>query len=389
MSQAVTTREDKVMTAFELEGIKNQLSSLMQNNPRKIEKFKTKILTLSLTAGLKDCTPESIIHCGMQAVTLDMPLQQGQGYVVKYGGVAQFDLGYKGWQILAKRAGYSVLADAVYNCDTFTDSGFGFDRDVTFIKGEGRKPSDDKWARDNLRAVIVSIMEDATKVNTLRVVDADMIHKIIGKSPAGMKGPHGSWADQMFCAKAIKQVLSKFPIDLSASELGDAIEMVNATESTAQETANARTYTDERFAEVYTAWAELVSTGKKQAMAIITQVSNGFSLTPEQMEKLMALQKIKPVIDGEVVDTETGEVAPAETPKQTEPAKPAASKKTAAAKNFYPDSAFVEELPGWTTAISNGDITVDSVIADATEAGLTFAPDQLKELQAIGVKKSA
>lgn len=389
MNQAVATREDKVMSAFELEGIKNQLSSLMQNNPRKIEKFKTKILTLSLTSGLKDCTPESIIHCGLQAVTLDMPLQQGQGYVVKYGGIAQFDLGYKGWQILAKRAGFSVLADAVYNGDTFSDSGYGFDREVTFIKGEDRKPSDDKWARQNLKAVIVSIMEDATKVKTLRVVDADMIHKIIGKSPAGMKGPHGSWADQMFCAKAIKQVMSKFPIDLSASELGDAIDMVNTTETTAQETASARTYTDERFAEVYAAWVDLVESGKKAAMAIITQVSNGFALSPEQMQKLMDLQNIKPVIDGEVVNTETGEVTPeAESKPESEPKK-AASKKAQAPQNFYPDSAFVEELAGWKTSIEKGDITAENVVADIAEAGFVFTPDQLKEVEAIGVKKSA
>lgn len=305
----LTVRETEVMDAFELEGIRNQFEGLLGNNPKKIESFKTRILKISLSYGLKTCTPESIINCGIQALSLDLPLEAGQGYVVNYGGSATFDCGYKGWQVLAKRAGYSVLADVVYNCDEFSQEGFGFNREMTFEPNfSERNGSDDKWAKENLKGVIVSIREDETGLETVAFVDAAMIKKIVGKSPSvqsenGKKfSPHENWAEQMFAAKAIKQVLSKFPIDISkATSLRDAIDIVNNTEEMAQKQASPRLseYAQERFDDNFPKWKELVANGDKKAMAIITHISNSFSLSPAQLEELMTLKDFEP-IEGEV-----------------------------------------------------------------------------------------
>ena len=298
-------RENIVMDALELEGIKNQLQGLLGSDQRKIEAFKTKILKLSLTDILKNCTPESVIGCGVQALTLDLPLEAGQGYVVAYKGVATLDVGYKGWQVLAKRAGYSVLSDVVYNCDEFLQSGFGFDREMVFNPSfSQRKGSDDTWAKANLTGVIVSIMEDESGQKTQTFIDAAMINKIVGKSPSKSSGhsPHNNWSEQMFAAKAIKQVLSKFPIDISkASQLQDAIQIVNTSESMAQEqaTTSASVYSQERFNENFPKWKSLVESGQKRAMAIITQLSNSFTLTSKQLEDVMTLANFEP-IDGEV-----------------------------------------------------------------------------------------
>ena len=221
MSNQLQVKEEKMMDAFALEGVKTQLQSLLQDNPKKIEAFKTRVLKMSLGYGLNNCSPESIINCGLQALTLDLPLESGQGYIVNYGGNAVFDCGYKGWQVLAKRAGYSVLADVVYSCDEFKQNGFGFDRELIFLPDfSERNGSNDTWAKENLVGVIVSILEDETGNKTHTFIDDRMIKKIIGKSPsvgsekAKKFSPHENWAEQMFCAKAIKQVLSKFPIDL-------------------------------------------------------------------------------------------------------------------------------------------------------------------------------
>lgn len=308
MNKQVEIRETKVLDALELEGIKEQLRSLLGSDDKKIEAFKTRILKISLNYMLRECSPESIIQCGIQALTLNLPLEGGQGYIVNYGGAAQFDCGYKGWQVLAKRAGYSVLADVVYSCDEFSQEGFGFDREMIFSPNYShRNGSDDKWARSNLTGVIVSIMEDETKTKTSAFVPADMIHKIVGKSPStqtekGKKfSPHENWAEQMFAAKAIKQVLTKFPIDLSeADQLHQAIEIVNNTESIAQSSSPQQlsAYPQERFDENFPKWIELVSSGAKKAMAIITQLSNSYSLTSEQLEKVMNLKNFEP-IEGE------------------------------------------------------------------------------------------
>lgn len=312
-NQLVAGKENKMMTAFELEGIKSQLQSLLDGDPKKIQAFKTRIIKISLNYMLRDCSPESIINCGLQALTLNLPLEGGQGYIVNYGGVAQLDPGYKGWQLLAKRVGFSVLADVVYACDSFNQDGFGFDREMNFSPNyEMRNSSNDKWAKENLTGVIVSIREDKTESTSIAFVPADMIFKIVGKSPSTQteKGrahsPHENWAEQMFCGKAIKQVLTKFPIDLSeAAQLHQAITITNQSESLAQQAAKAalNEYPQDRFDELYPKWKEIVQSGKKKAVSIITQLSNSYSLTSCQMEKAMELKQFEP-IDAEVSEGE-------------------------------------------------------------------------------------
>lgn len=302
LSVQMQPREKSVIDAFELQVIQNQLSGLLDGNPKKIEAFKTKILKMSLSYGLKSCSPASIIQCGIQALTLNLPLEAGQGYVVKYGGEAQFDCGYKGWQVLAKRAGFSVLADVVYKCDEFSQSGFGFDREMRFMPDfETRNSSNDKWARENLIGVIVSIMEDKTKNKTTAFVPADMIHKIVGKSPSvqSEKGkafsPHENWAEQMFAAKAIKQVLSKFPIDLSeAAQLHQAIEIVNSTESKSQSNSLPE-YPDKNFQLYFSKWKDSVVDGRKKASVIISQISTMYKLSPDQLDQLISLKDFEPI----------------------------------------------------------------------------------------------
>ena len=59
--QSVARVQENVMGAFELEAIKAQVSNLLDNNPAKMEAFKTKILAISLSYGMDNCPPESII----------------------------------------------------------------------------------------------------------------------------------------------------------------------------------------------------------------------------------------------------------------------------------------------------------------------------------------
>lgn len=309
----LTVREAKVMDALQLEGIKNQLEGLLNGNPQKMEAFKARMLKLSTSYMLKDCTPESLIAAGMQAQALDLPLEAGQGYVVKYKNVAQLDIGYKGWQVLAKRAGFSVLADVVYSCDHFEQSGFGFDADIQFEPCHSeRKSADDKWVQDNVTAVIVSVREDSTNQTTYKVVERDMLLKIVGMSPSTQteKGrassPHENWKAQMLAGKAIKQVVSKMPIDLSAGrDIHEAIKIVNETESNAQQPKGNPPYSAERFEEMYPKWLELIKTGKKKADSIASQLTNGFSITPEQMSKVMDMRNYEP-IEGETVQQAEG-----------------------------------------------------------------------------------
>lgn len=298
-------RKTEVMDAMDASIVQDQLKTLLCGNPQKLEEFRTKILQLSLQSGLSNCSPESIIGAALNAVVLNLPLEAGQGYVVNYGGKAAFDAGYKGWRVLAKRAGFDVVADTVYVGDEFSCSGFGFDKQINFKHGSDRKPYDDGWAKSNLTHVIVSILEHETGLRTSEIIEAGMIHKIVGKSPsmASDQGrahsPHSKWADQMFKAKAIKQVVSKLPVDIEKGrDLHRAVKVINETESHAQalaEPAVSPSYPDEKFDDYYPQWQKLVESGRKTPDAIRSQLQRAYTLTDEQIARLQALYDVEPI----------------------------------------------------------------------------------------------
>jgi recombination protein RecT len=308
----LAVRENSVMQVLELDAIKTQLTNLLEGNEKKLESFKTKILKISLSKMLMQCSPESIINCGLQALTLNLPLEAGQGYVVNYNGVACFDSGYKGWQVLAKRAGFSVIADIVYRCDKYSQTGIGHKRTMIFEPDfSNRHGSNDEWAKENLSGVIVSVLDTHYNVETNHFVSGEMIFKITGmspsvKSPKGRKhSPHENWAEQMFCAKAIKQVLTKFAIDLDTStDLKNAIEIVTESEVQAQKVLPpTREYPAEKFDKFYPEWENRVRSGKSTAESILTLLNNNHDLNDEQVDAIQNLKQLEP-IQGEIYDAE-------------------------------------------------------------------------------------
>ena len=89
------------------------------------ERFTRIVLTaLSSNPKLQACTPMSVMGAMMQAAQLGVepntPL--GQAYLIPYGNVCQFQLGYKGLIDLAYRSGEasSIQAHEVHENDTFT-----------------------------------------------------------------------------------------------------------------------------------------------------------------------------------------------------------------------------------------------------------------------------
>ena len=92
------------------------------------ERFTRMVLTaLSSSPKLQACTPMSFMGAMMQAAQLGVepntPL--GQAYLIPYGGVCQFQLGYKGLIDLAYRSGEvsSIQAHEVHENDVFFNAG--------------------------------------------------------------------------------------------------------------------------------------------------------------------------------------------------------------------------------------------------------------------------
>lgn len=85
--------------------------------------FASSLLQLVNTSKqLKACDPWSVIAAAMTAATLDLPIEKNLGfaYIVPYGNLAQFILGYKGLTQLALRTGqYKQMNAAAINKEAF------------------------------------------------------------------------------------------------------------------------------------------------------------------------------------------------------------------------------------------------------------------------------
>ena len=86
------------------EGYRKRLQDMLG---RRSEQFISSVISLGQQKGLKDCDPNSILAGAMIAATLDFPVDKNLGFawLVPYKGVAQFQLGYKGFIQLGLRSG--------------------------------------------------------------------------------------------------------------------------------------------------------------------------------------------------------------------------------------------------------------------------------------------
>ena len=297
-------RQETMLSLFDKQEVKDTVISLLSSE-KAVGAFKQAALAMCVDDKLKKATPDSLLSCALEAASLSLPLRAGQGYVVLYKGKAQLDIGYKGWQVMAKRAGLSVLADPVTSIDDFSMEGFGHNLKIHFIPSPNRELHNDKWLRENIRGIIVSVKEIETGLETVEFVDAGMIFKIMGMSP-GLNSsnpeysPYNNWFLQMLRAKAIKYVLSKSPIDANSS-LQHAVEISNTNESYNQSVEDKRQeLTDERFQELLPQWKAAFDQGKFTIPQLLGNLNKKTMLNEYQVKIILELD----IIDGEQVNAE-------------------------------------------------------------------------------------
>lgn len=297
-----SAKEKEFADLMEADLVKDQLAELLGNDSGKTQRFKQRMLKLSTMQGLEKCTPVSIVKVGIQALTLNLPLELGQGYVVKYGAEAQLDVGWKGWQVLAKRDGIMVKLQDVFECDTFKIDGVGYDADITFSPNyKDREKEDDKWARKNILGVLVTTLSIADNVQSSTFVERSTIMKLMDASPSNTAAdskhsPYANWFVEMCYAKAAKYVLSRLPIDIATSSgLSDAIAFTNESETKVAQGEAAKTahkvMDDEKFKSLVPQWEAIIKGGQRKASDIINQLQTIYSFTPAQLDTLMDMRK--------------------------------------------------------------------------------------------------
>ena len=87
------------------DNVVKRLNQLVGENS---EKWISNILNVGTgSKQLRECDPKTIVHAAIQSIALKLDLDKNLGfaYIVPYGKVAQFQMGYKGFIQLAMRSG--------------------------------------------------------------------------------------------------------------------------------------------------------------------------------------------------------------------------------------------------------------------------------------------
>ena len=82
---------------------------------------RTIMTSLERNPRLLECSVQSIVNAATTAAVLGLECDgvTGQGYIVPYGTVATFQVGYKGLNTIAARAGYTITGGVVREGDAF------------------------------------------------------------------------------------------------------------------------------------------------------------------------------------------------------------------------------------------------------------------------------
>ena len=112
-SLAVVNRELTARLPMFLEVLPPQVS------PQRL--MRTVMMSCERTPKLLECSPQSIINAATTAAVLGLECDgvTGQGFLVPYGNVATFQVGYKGFNTLGARAGYTITGEVVREGDEF------------------------------------------------------------------------------------------------------------------------------------------------------------------------------------------------------------------------------------------------------------------------------
>lgn len=220
-------RQTKIKGLITGKATQDRIMQLL-GDPAKREKFSATLINVALDGALATCSPESIVKSGLQAAELDLSLNKNMGlaYIVRYKKDAEFQIGYKGWQLLAKRAGIRLNVTPIYDCDEFEISSDGFDTTVKHIPNlDAQQDHLPEWVESHLKGVLVSTKEDGEVSH--KFVSIGKIQQIAGVSPSKKNGsysPYSLWNLEMYMGKATKYVLSKMPMQ---EQLARAVEMEN------------------------------------------------------------------------------------------------------------------------------------------------------------------
>ncbi len=140
---------------------------------------RTIMMSVERNRTLLDCSIQSIVNAATTAAVLGLECDgvTGQGYLVPYKGVATFQIGYKGFNTLAARAGYTITGGVVREGDEFD-----------YSRGTGAYLTHKPRPGNKGRIVCAwAVAESKTRTPIVEVMDIDEVEEIRAKSPGARK----------------------------------------------------------------------------------------------------------------------------------------------------------------------------------------------------------
>lgn len=183
--------------------------------------MRTVMMSVERNPRLAECSVQSIVNAATTAAVLGLECDgvTGQGYIVPYGSVATFVVGYKGLNTIAARAGYTITGSVVREGDAF-------EYELGSSPYVRHRPGGARGAR------IISAWACATSNDRppiIRIMSVEEIEDVRAKSQ-GARKKDSPWNDVAvgyiaMCEKTVKRRLARdMPMSLlqSAAALDSA-----------------------------------------------------------------------------------------------------------------------------------------------------------------------
>lgn len=158
----------------------------------------------------------NIAHCAVEVASMNLSIlpQIGQAYLVPRNKVINVEIGYRGWELLARRAGILCRTYPVFEGDLFEIESIGFDQKVKF------KPSMENLSQNhtpefvekNLKFFVVVTKDINLGVEQHTIINRFLLEKLKSKG-ANNSPAYRDWILEMYQAKAIKYALRKIPLE--------------------------------------------------------------------------------------------------------------------------------------------------------------------------------
>ena len=170
--------------------------------------IRTVVISLERTPKLLECDRQTVFNAAMTFGVLGLEVDgaTGQGFMIPFGRTAQPVIGYKGYNTMAGRSGYSIRGAVVREGDTF-DIDYGRDQPII------HKPDWKTTAKDRriLGAWALAVANNRPPIPSFLTIDECLAIK--AKSP-GAKKSDSPWNDPSvgfpaMCEKSAKRRLAR------------------------------------------------------------------------------------------------------------------------------------------------------------------------------------